>query len=215
MKTDINPKRRSKISRLPKAIREELNLMIEEGASYQEIIDWLASKGHPDFNENNLFKWRQGGYQDWRLDHERKEEAKALRQWSRAIAVEKTPTVLANALSNFTAAKLHRLLCTLDLSVLTKALQERPEVCIRYFNSILRTGRISLESARVRHACREKTDKRAPTQKEVFDLFGFGPPIDEHASSGTKPTSSSAGRDNSSVPSGNPPDGQSFDTSFP
>src|SRR5687768_3553228 len=124
---NINPKRRSKISRLPKTIREELNLMLEEGASYPEIIDWLASKGHPDFSENNLFHWRKGGHQDWRLDRERKEEAKALRQWSRAIAVEKEPTVLANALSNFTGAKLHKLLCTLDFSTMAKALQDRPE----------------------------------------------------------------------------------------
>ena len=189
--------------------------MLEEGASYQEIIDWLASKGHPDFNENNLFKWRQGGYQDWRLDNERRSEAKALRQWSRAIAVEKTPTVLANALSNFTAAKLHRLLCTLDLSVLTKALQDRPEVCIRYFNSILRTGRISLESARVRHVCREKRDKRAPTQKELFDVFGLGTPPDEPASSGKKSTSNTASTDDSPVPSADPPDGQPSDTSLP
>ena len=173
MKTDISPKRRSKIVHLPKNIQEELNGMLDEGATYHTIIDWLASKGHPDFNENHLFHWRKGGYQDWRQEQERKGEANALRQWASAIADEKDQTVLANALSNFTGAKLHRLLCTLDFDALGRALQDRPEVCIRYFNSILRTGRISLEAARVRHSCRTGKEKRAPTRKEVSDLVGL------------------------------------------
>lgn len=186
----MTPKRRSKIARLPKAIRDEINLMLYEGAAYQTIIDWLASKDHPGFNVNNLFHWNEGGYQDWLQEQERKLEARALRQWSAAIAAERDPTVLAKALSNFTAAKLHRLLCSLDFSALTRQLQDRPEVCIRYFNSILRTGRISLEAARVRHSCRQEKEKRAPTMEEIFDTsvkLGLFPPEDRAAFLGQQP----------------------------
>ena len=184
----MSPKRRSKIARLPKSIRHELNLMLDEGATYTAIIEWLASKGHPGFNENNLFHWKEGGYQDWLQEQERKEQARALRDWSAALAAKDNPTILANALSNFTAAKLQCLLCTLDFQALARDLQSKPEVCIRYFNSLLRTGRISLEAARVRHLVREEIPKRAPTREELWatelKLGLFGP---EDAPPGLKP----------------------------
>jgi hypothetical protein len=170
MTTDMNPKRRSKIARLPKALREELNFMLDQGATYQTIIDWLTSQGHAGFNVNNLFHWKEGGYQDWRLEQQRKEQAKALRDWCSTMAVEHDPTVVASALSTFSAARFHKLLCTLDLSTLGRALQDRPEVCIRYFNSILRSGRISLESARVRHPCCEKREERAPMSEAIGQI---------------------------------------------
>jgi hypothetical protein len=175
----MTPKRRSKIARLPKAIRDEINLMLDEGATYQTVIEWLASRGHPDFSKNNLFHWKNGGYQDWLQEKERKEQARALRSWSAALAAREDPTLLANALSNFAAAKLHRLLCTLDFDALSRELQRRPEICIRYFNSVLRTGRISLEAVRVNHLVREQIQKRAPTDAEIKEaeikLGLFGP----------------------------------------
>jgi len=170
MKTALNPKRRSKVARLPKAIREQLNLMLEEGATYRVIIDWLTSKGHPDFNVNNLFHWKEGGYQDWRLEQQRKEETKALRQWCSAMAVENDSAIVTNALSSFSAARFHKLLCTLDLSALTRALQDRPEVCIGYIYSMLRSGRISLESIRAGHVCREKSEELASAIEKIEEI---------------------------------------------
>ena len=103
-----NSKPKSKIARLPKAIRDELNLMLEEGAEYKTIRKWLVSRGHPDFNDNNLYHWRRGGYQEWRLEEERKHQAEALRRWSSTIALDNDPTLVASALTNFTAALLPR-----------------------------------------------------------------------------------------------------------
>ena len=163
-------KRRSKITRLPKEIREELNSRLENGATYVSVIDWLASKGHSDFNESNLSWWKNGGYQDWLRDQERKQESRALRNWSASLANRKDPAILANALSNFTGAKLHRLLCSLDYEGLARELQARPEVCIRYFNTAIRTGRVSLEAARVDHLVQPTRDKRAPTTAEIEDI---------------------------------------------
>jgi len=114
--------------------------------------------------------WKNGGYQDWLRDEQRKQESRALRDWSAAIADKKDPTVLANALSNFSGAKLHLLLCDLDYEAMARELQARPEVCIRYFNSAIRTGRVSLEAARVDHLVHTKNDKRAPTMAEIEDI---------------------------------------------
>ena len=163
-------RRRSKITRLPREIRDELNSRLENGATYTSVIEWLASKGHSGFNETNMSWWKNGGYQDWLRDEQRKQESRALRNWSAAIADKNDPTVLANALSNFSGAKLHRLLCELDYEAMARELQARPEVCIRYFNSAIRTGRVSLEAARVDHLVHTKNDKRAPTMAEIEDV---------------------------------------------
>ena len=165
----LAPKRRGKIARLPKALREQLNLMLDEGATYREIIEWLDNNGHPGFNQNNLYHWRYGGYQDWREERERAEQAHALRQWASSIAATEGTATLTRAIANFTAARMHGLLCTLDLPRLSEAIQSKPELCVRYFNSLLRTGRIALDADKFDTAHAAKEQKRQIIDPESFD----------------------------------------------
>lgn len=77
--------RNGKIARLPKAIREEINQRLEDGATAVSLVEWLNGLpevqdliqsqfgGHPIL-EQNLSQWKGGGYQDWL----RKQEAKEL-----------------------------------------------------------------------------------------------------------------------------------------
>jgi hypothetical protein len=166
----VSRRRRGKVAHLPKDLRDQVNARLENGESYQTIARWLARVGHPGFNKQNVQAWKDGGHQDWLRERERKQEARDLRKWAAALAARKNPTILADALSNFAGAKLHRLLCSLDLEALRRELQAKPEICVRYFNSALRTGRISLEAARVNHVVQIKRDKRAPTQEEIEDI---------------------------------------------
>ena len=69
---------RSKIGRLPFAIRNELNERIRDGAGGSEILAWL--NGLPatrkilrelksgEINAQNLTDWRSSGYRDWLED---------------------------------------------------------------------------------------------------------------------------------------------------
>jgi hypothetical protein len=75
--------RRGKIARLPKAIRQELNLRLQDGELGKSLAQWLNGlqevqaimtalfHGTP-IREQNISEWRKGGYQDW----ERAEEAR-------------------------------------------------------------------------------------------------------------------------------------------
>jgi hypothetical protein len=68
--------RTGKIARLPLSIRSQLNSRLHNGAVAREVVPWLNSlpevkrvlaqqfDGHP-ISEQNLSKWRQGGYEEW------------------------------------------------------------------------------------------------------------------------------------------------------
>ena len=69
----------AKVSRLPAKIRNEVNEMLYDGISYTKIIAWLEEQGHPGFNEMNISRWREGGYQAWLNAQERQDHREFLR----------------------------------------------------------------------------------------------------------------------------------------
>jgi hypothetical protein len=58
-------RRNGKVARLPKTLRDEVNVHLDNGKTYSQIIHWLAANGHPGFNHDNLYQWYKGGFQDW------------------------------------------------------------------------------------------------------------------------------------------------------
>jgi hypothetical protein len=77
--------RTSKIARLPAAVREEINERLHDGEAPAEIVSW--ANGLPEvrkvlarhfasqaITEDNLARWRQGGYAGW-LEHRATKEA--------------------------------------------------------------------------------------------------------------------------------------------
>lgn len=76
--------RQGKITRLPKDIREQLNRRMENGWRGARLVKWLNElpavremlreefHGHP-ITEQNISRWREGGYQDW-LRHQSTQE---------------------------------------------------------------------------------------------------------------------------------------------
>jgi len=56
-----------KVARLPKALRDKINLMIQDGLSYPAIIKSLGDSGK-HLTVLNLSRWRRGGYKDWLLE---------------------------------------------------------------------------------------------------------------------------------------------------
>ena len=87
---------RSKIGRLPFAIRNELNERIRDGAGGSEILAWL--NGLPstrkiirelksgDINAQNLTDWRSSGYRDWLEDQCQADRIRRLAEISQTLA---------------------------------------------------------------------------------------------------------------------------------
>jgi hypothetical protein len=73
--------RRGKIARLPRAVRDELNIRLDDGQEADDILPWLNALPEVQkiiterFNgvgvsPQNLSAWRQGGFQEWLLHRE-------------------------------------------------------------------------------------------------------------------------------------------------
>ena len=87
---------RSKIGRLPFAIRNELNERIRDGAQGAELLDWLNGlketkrilremKSGP-VNAQNLTDWRSTGYKDWLEDQNDADRIRRLAEVSQTLA---------------------------------------------------------------------------------------------------------------------------------
>lgn len=73
--------RKGKIARLPHAIREQVNLRMQNGETALRVAEWLNAlpevaallaaefDGQP-VNEINLSNWKLGGYRDWEAQQE-------------------------------------------------------------------------------------------------------------------------------------------------
>ena len=92
-----NPTRNGKIARLPKAIRDELNQRLQDGATARSLVCWLnglpAVKalvkdqfGGHRIREQNLSQWKNGGYRDWEQQQIALDLAERLSENARELA---------------------------------------------------------------------------------------------------------------------------------
>ena len=87
---------RSKIGRLPFAVRNELNERIRDGAQGAELLDWLnglketkkilREMGSDAVNAQNLTDWRSTGYKDWLDDQADADRFRRLAEVSHTLA---------------------------------------------------------------------------------------------------------------------------------
>jgi hypothetical protein len=114
---------RSKIGRLPFAIRNELNERIRDGATGSDLLDWLnASKEFKAvmksekcgaLNAQNLTDWRTTGYADWLKDQGESDRIRSIAEKSMSLvaASGSDPSTVA---ARIAAASLIDLVATFD-----------------------------------------------------------------------------------------------------
>ena len=81
--------RHGKIARLPRRVRDQVNVRLEDGEAGVKIVEWLnampevkevlaESFGGRPINEQNLSDWKQGGYEEWLRNRETMDLARQL-----------------------------------------------------------------------------------------------------------------------------------------
>ena len=190
----IIPRRRTgKISSLPIQIREQLNLMIQDGVPYHCIIEKLQSPGAPPLlgtiTENNLSDWKDGGYQDWLKDQFWRAEMRARHETFSNLLTGSDPTQLPEGGLQLAAIGLCELLR--DLSTSGADRDSDPDKYVRAANSLARLSRSILALHQFRDACASahaaKQELKDPRRKlteeerralilEVDEILGIGQP---------------------------------------
>ena len=173
----MEPTRRGKIARLPRALREELNHRLDEGDPQKDLVGWLNSlpevkavlQAHFEgkaITAQNLSEWKQGGYRDWRAQLEALEIARCLREESSAGQAESEgQPPLVDALTFWLTVRL-----AAETRGIVEAEPEEGWKRLRQFSrelAVLRRGelqrqRLELERQREQRKAEEGRRKRQP-----------------------------------------------------
>jgi hypothetical protein len=107
-----NRKSTGKVAHLPKNIRRVVNEMLDDGATYNEIVAKLAELGYPGFFYQNIQRWKNGGYKHWLRAQEQREETIIMTETALELAQEDPNTAahLCEANEILLALKNHKLL---------------------------------------------------------------------------------------------------------
>ena len=167
--------RRSKISKLPAVIRDQLNESLDAGVEYPRILDWLAEQGHSEIQAYHLSRWKDSGFQDWLARHQHTEELEMKLDWIEKLAGD-GPINLQKASLAVLSLKLFDNLNRTDSVDMNKLLELRPEKIPSLINCFARFSHESLEMAKFQEVLREKqqaakdgllADKGAPTPETI------------------------------------------------
>ncbi len=117
--------RNGKIARLPRDVRDALNLRMEKSDDGEKILDWLNSLPEvqeslkANFNgvpvsKQNLCEWRQGGFREWQIRQGFIDEACELSAWSTDLSDVIDAPLLAGDLVSMLATRYAAVLSSWD-----------------------------------------------------------------------------------------------------
>lgn len=132
-----------KISRLPRALRDQINSMIRDSVPYNTIIQTL---GEPvrHINEDNFTNWKQNGYQAWLREQERIEHLQKISSLASEAAKSNEPTAVHQATLDLIGAQIFEALADFDIKSLSDALNGDAQNYPRLVNALARLSQGSL-----------------------------------------------------------------------
>ena len=166
----MSHRRNGKVARLPKSAREQVNLLLDDGKTYAQIIEWLAANGFPGFNAENIRQWKNGGFQDWLKHHDELSESEKLRQMAIDVATRHDGGKTQEAALHIGASLVFQTFLKFDSRKLSRRLDRKPEHITTLLNSFARLSRRSEELGLIK-----KSIPQADGQKEAEADGGFKP----------------------------------------
>jgi hypothetical protein len=135
---------KGKVARLPKHIRDEINVMIRDGLSYPAIIANLKQRGQPELltiSEQNLSNWKNGGHQRWLCEQEWREEIQEELQGALALAAADDQTKLEQITLKMATMRLYQFFKHIEPAAFVAVAREKPESFARLFSALPRITR--------------------------------------------------------------------------
>lgn len=130
--------RTGKIARLPKDLRDAVNLALRDGATAAAVRKLIEdAKAHGATNgdgseieppdDQNVTNWRQGGFQDWLNEQQRLEDMRFKNELALEIVKRNEGSKISEATLLLASSQLYEVLTEFDLAGLKDKLAENPE----------------------------------------------------------------------------------------
>src|SRR4051812_24499811 len=157
-------RRKGRVARKPKEIRDRLNQMLLDGLPYADIISSLGEDGK-DLNEDNLRRWRTGGYQEWLQNLDRIDRQNARTEKTFDLACERGSRI-HQATLQIAAANLCDLLMQLEPCELQEILEKEPDKYTRLLNALVRLsdGQLRCEQHQIKQGEQDVKAKKTTAQ---------------------------------------------------
>jgi hypothetical protein len=141
--------RTGNVARLPKAVRDQINIMIEDGVPFAKIIEKIGDAGN-GLRESHITSWKAGGNLDWLAENRRVEALSVTRDAALDLVNQKAGATVQDAGRTVAAAQLYELLLSFDPTSFAAALSEKPELYLRLINSLTRLSEGEAGCSRLR-----------------------------------------------------------------
>jgi hypothetical protein len=144
------PRRRNgKVARKPKLVRDKINILMNDGIPYKQIIAALGDDGL-DLNEDSLSNWRPGGHQDWLKEQEALAEWSAKWEFGQDLVNRGHGLTIHQVVNQMLASQIHDAINDAGPSVIQNALQADPRNIIPLIQAIAGLTQAELDSERFR-----------------------------------------------------------------
>jgi len=145
-------RRKGNVARLPKAIRDKINVMIEDGVPYAVIIKRLGDDGKGLCN-SNLTHWKNGGHQDWLLEQNWLAETRAKQESASDVSRDYDATQVNHAALQLGALHMYEALRKLGPGTLDEKLGGNAAAFARLIHALARASRETLQLQKYRESC--------------------------------------------------------------
>jgi hypothetical protein len=162
---------KGKVARLPGKVRNQVNDFLYDGYSYTKIIGWLEEQGHPGFNEMNISRWREGGYQAWLTAQERHDHREFLHEL--AEQSKTGDATFQDAAIHLAQLQFFEALNRLEGADLALMVKENRKEFIQLLKTFTHFNRYCLQQEKFRHDVQQEEkaekDRNKPPKESVTD----------------------------------------------
>ena len=155
--------RTGKIARLPKVLRDQVNLALRDGATAARVIELITeAKAGGTLNgdaseielpnDQNITNWRDGGFADWLKEQARLDDMRAKREFALEIVKQNEGGKIHEAGLNLAASQIFELLQDFDVAALKEGLAEDPENYSRIVGALAKISKEALNFEKYRDA---------------------------------------------------------------
>ncbi len=152
----MSDRRKGKVARLTKELRDVVNLMLLDGTTYVQIVIELEKRGEAGFNAQNICNWHGGGYVDWLKQHERLEQMRLQRDAAIDLVKDNQGSTVTEAALHLASAQAYEVLADFDLSAFKEAMTENPAIYPKLINGLSKISKEVLGYERFREQVKAK-----------------------------------------------------------